>query len=64
MPKYCVTMLATSTMFKQVWTEAENEEQAQAFALAQAPTDPSDWEIEPDTAIRDVEVTSTEEDEQ
>lgn len=58
--KYCVTLMANATMFHQEWIDADNPEQAQAFALAKAPTDPQKWGIEPDTSIRDVEATSAE----
>lgn len=59
--KYCVTLMANATMFNQQWVDAENKEQAEAFALAHAPTDPANWGIEPDTSIKDVEVGSAEE---
>lgn len=58
--KYCVTLMALATMFHQVWLDAENPEQAQAFALAKAPTDPQLWGIEPDASLSNVEATSAE----
>ncbi|QBJ04483.1 hypothetical protein HOV23_gp090 [Pseudomonas phage Lana] len=57
MPDYYVTLLANAVMFRQVTVTAENEEQAKAFATAGSPSDPSDWHIEPDTEIKDVEAT-------
>lgn len=64
MPEYFVTLMANAVMFRQVTVTAENEEQAKAFAQAAAPSDPSDWGIEPETEIKDVEATEVQLDEE
>jgi hypothetical protein len=56
-PDYFVTLMGSAAMFRQVTVTAENEEQAKAFAVAGAPSDPSEWHIEPETAMCDVEAT-------
>jgi hypothetical protein len=60
MPKFNVTMMALATMYLQVEIEAENKEQAEVFAKSKAPSDPGDWQIEPETPIHEVEVTEAE----
>jgi hypothetical protein len=62
MPKFTVTLLAEATIFTYVEVEAENKEQAEAFAMAKAPTDPQDWMMQSDHAI-DRRVSQVEEDE-
>lgn len=57
MPDYFVTLMGTAVMFRQVTVTAENEEQAKAFATAGAPSDPSEWHIEPETPMSHIEAT-------
>lgn len=57
MPDYQVTLMGMAVMYRQVFVSAENEEQAKVFAAAGAPSDPSDWNIEPETPMASIEAT-------